>query len=1481
LAGNEINWGNWVTPDLARNPGLASDVMKSSNPADTSTLVSHTVRGVAVQDAINDHADTNATQTFWSRLGNNTVTGLEWLGKPLKEVQKDYKFVHAVYTDHGFMPGFVATLGVIAGGVAGAAVAGPLGAAVGADISGSLLRKTMGKTYVDSYAKSEDDNYKVSAGRDFSNALATAAEKLGADGAAKAFRSTDKGLSTSGSALSAGVDLAADVIFDPLSIVGRFGQLMRGGKLLALDKAGELQLKYPSMSVIPGVKNFLTSQSRVALTADQIDAVRAGQGVFSSTARNYNAAIEDIAKSTAGEIAVKYPTLGTAAAGRLGTIDTADEVHQFLKTQLYFGELNGTLAGQAMLPQRTLLRAKFTEPLQDTLKVNKATSGVYKTFSGYMPYSVDPATTKLSLTKFRWNAPDAATVIYRIARFGMGDQAAKEMAGRYAEAVVTENLALARAIKNQTYFESLKAAGLPDDNQFVIKAFEEINKVSEPLTGTQIYATDPLGNPLGQYLSKNGLRNGGLVSHHASDIFDIPNFLEVRKALKEYGQLKKVYNAANEFTFGGAQKVLYGKNDEFLLTRYTNKIFKPLALATAGFGLRVAAAELIPTFARFGIINTFKAKLAISAAKANYDLSSNEAKHIFPAAMSALGIHMGIAPDVLQEGFPAFKLAKAKGLNFAAKMVPADQMELATRLILTNDGHIISEAVAPGHGYDTSTAYQSAQSAHYYYQIQKNSAMFRDLPEYTTYSPSDTHYVPRLTTTLNTASREAAHKNITQDLLNNFSGNKLQIEDDITKFKAHEDYKKLREQLIKSEYDRMVKTTTGQYKPYKDEMTTLTRWRDGDLYDFAADRVDATLGMIIGKDGTFHKNFAENIAAGRKTDLNEVVKMNETMQKSMPAAVSGPMMQPYIPTTTKLESIVNLGFKKVMDPIVTVLAREHLYLIHVADAYQQFLPRLAAGQMTEDQALRFAQSKASLAMLPQIHNTALRNQFAQIAANFLPFYFAQEQALKRAFNTLKDTSVLSPAFSRGLRFYQLAEHGLSDPAFMQTDDNGNKYIYLPGVGAFGEAVQNALASYGFPMVSGLPISAKGSMTSLKSVLPELQTPGVSPILAVSGNIISDIFPSADPIVKGTIGDISFKRGFLDTLIPAAWAKSVYSALTPDEQNKQLANAIASALAAAYYHGQVPGQDSNPTQRQEFIDRIKMNARSILLIKAMVGLTSPLAPQIAQEDVGLRDEFWKLVKQKGNYSDAMLEFLGTHGTSAVSYTVSRTEPNVIGAKYPYVKSTIDFINNNNDKFFGKDAPSTGYFFLIPQDNSGVKSDRAVFNELVGMHLRSQRTPAELLKQFYIAEGNQIIAADKKVHVDTIAAAKVNYDTYSQKQENDRWSAVMEKMKNLHPIWYADYMGGGEGAVNAQVAYKQLQQIFADPATAPKHEQAKLVKNLMNDYQTHSEIMNSYKLAGLQGAALTSEKQNWQNHLLTVEQQDPRLSAVINGVFMKLE
>ena len=240
------------------------------------------------------------------------------------------------------------------------------------------------------------------------------------------------------------------------------------------------------------------------------------------------------------------------------------------------------------------------------------------------------------------------------------------------------------------------------------------------------------------------------------------------------------------------------------------------------------------------------------------------------------------------------------------------------------------------------------------------------------------------------------------------------------------------------------------------------------------------------------------------------------------------------------------------------------------------------------------------------------------------------------------------------------------------------------------------------------------------------------------------------MVKGTIGDISFKRGILDSVIPAAWFKSAVDAagINGVDFGNQFNNALAGALASAYYHGQVPPQNADKWQLQSYVDRIKDNARSILIVKSILGLLSPLAPQVSQEDAGLRDEFWKLVKQKGNYNDALMTFLGEHGSSSVSYTVSKTENMIPGAKYPYVQGTVDFIKNNPQWFSDKSNTASGAFFLIPQDPKAI-NDKTVYNELLNMGLRSARAPKDLLQQFYIAEGDALIAGDKATHTKIIA------------------------------------------------------------------------------------------------------------------------------------
>jgi hypothetical protein len=1512
MANPSTNWNDWLTPDLAHNPSLAYDVSKSSNPKQTGTVVSHAYRTVATQDAVNDHITENGSNGFWDKVGHTALTGLEALGKGIKEVQRDYKFIHSVYTNHSFLEGFAVTLGVIGGGVGGFVVAGPAGALLGADAAAAALRNTaklgpLGDIYKDSLKHSEDENYKVSPGRDFSNLLATASDAVGAEGIADAYRNTDAGI---GKITSGGADLVFDINADPLMALSRFGIAMRGGKLLKLDEAGEIQAKYPLYKVIPGAKNFIAERSGRVLTSEQMDAVREGStSLFglNQTARTYNRAIEDIAnlartsKTTAeaaGNIVTRYPALGTDAAGHLSGMKSADDVHEFLKSVLYFGEKEGTLAGAATLPSRTALRAKLGDkkvsqilsgdkailaryvldpnkgvyvenPEWKRLSPKRLASSVYNTFTGYMPYSVDAETLKLSTTEFRWDAPDAATVIYRIGKFGMGEQGAKLQAGKYAEAVATGDINLARIIKNETYFEAFKSMGLPDDSIFVKSIKDELDKLSSETISGQIYGVKPNGETIGKYVTPNSSRQGAIWEHQATEMFKIPNFVDIKSALREAGRLSKGV----------------GQLDEFLATKYTNKIFKPLALATAGFGLRIVASEMIPTISRYGFINTFKTSLAKSAAKANYEVIPEERKHILSAALVALGAaRTGIPVDALNTGFTLFKDAAKKGLIGAAKLTAPEQLDLATRLIITHNGHMLNEGISTGHGFGSSANHDMERAANYFYQVKKGNAIFKDLPDYTTYQAENPYYPGLLNTSYNKAARNKAEQNISLDLLQSIGKKgKLDIDPAAT---GHQEYLDLREQLIQKELLRIRNTKLGTYTDYKSESKLVSRWQDGDNYEFASDRVDAVLGKLIGQDGTVQKKIARNIVNGKETSIEEITAIQLQSPLSLPKMTEGPILLEG-PSKGWYQAIIDKGFRSVVDPIINNMAREPLYLLHVADEYAYYMPRIKAGQITEDQALRYAEQRAVYAMLPQIHNVALRSQFATFARNVLPFYFAQEQALKRAYNTLKDTKVVNPLFSRGLRYYQIAEQTLNDPGFVQTDDKGGRYLTLPGVGEFGQAAQNALAAYGIPVVANLPVSAVGNLSSLKTVLPELQPPGVTPFVAIELNAMAKFLPFTRPLAKTVLGDIGYRPGLnidasIDALIPATWAKNVFRALTLDEQDRQVSNAIVAALATAYYHEQIPGQkdgiEPDPIQQQEFLNKLKNNVRSVLMLKAALNLLSPLAPRITQEDPGLSDEFWKLVKSEGNYTDAMMKFIEKHGASAISYTVAKSESTIPDVKYPYVKQTVDFINSNNDKF--KDpTQSTGYYFLIPQKTE-EESSYEVFNEMVSMGMRKTRQPLDLIRQFYIAQGEYAISEKRKNHYAKLDQYKANFDTYSQQVENKNWTKTMEDMKKFFPIWYDENAPGKSANANATKAYNQLNAIFANPATAPKHEQALAVKALLSEYNKHASIMKSYKDMSVNGYLPTAEKQRFKDYLFSLAEKQPELKTVIYGVFNKL-
>jgi hypothetical protein len=281
-----------------------------------------------------------------------------------------------------------------------------------------------------------------------------------------------------------------------------------------------------------------------------------------------------------------------------------------------------------------------------------------------------------------------------------------------------------------------------------------------------------------------------------------------------------------------------------------------------------------------------------------------------------------------------------------------------------------------------------------------------------------------------------------------------------------------------------------------------------------------------------------------------------------------------------------------------------------------------------------------------------------------------------------------------------------------------------------------------------------------------------------------------------------------------------------------------------------------------------------MVKALVGLVSPLSPSVSQEDPGFSNEFYDLVKKQG-YSKAIDTFIAEHGSNAVSYTVAHTDAATQGASLPYTQKAMDWIDSNNGLVTGPYA--TGAAFLVPQDPTGGDVQK-ISNELLKMNLRARRTPQDFMNAIYIAAGNSAQFADKKTYDAMLKT--VGNNSQMQQVLQTAWSQHTASMAFWNPVWYNDYASPIRSNT-AKLAYADLQQIFAK-GLAPDDQQSADVMSLMEAYeayQVHSAAVGNSRTAsadsdrkGLQNA--------WSGFLDKQMNTNPNLAPVIRAVFSRL-
>jgi hypothetical protein len=111
---------------------------------------------------------------------------------------------------------------------------------------------------------------------------------------------------------------------------------------------------------------------------------------------------------------------------------------------------------------------------------------------------------------------------------------------------------------------------------------------------------------------------------------------------------------------------------------------------------------------------------------------------------------------------------------------------------------------------------------------------------------------------------------------------------------------------------------------YRAERRDLVRYQvqsPEESPDFATARVNSLRGVVTGQDGTLHEGLLAKVSQGEKTSVSDLDDYSEVRQ---PRAVIGPVIEQYIGANL-LNRITQVGYKKVIDPIVNNLSRDPLY----------------------------------------------------------------------------------------------------------------------------------------------------------------------------------------------------------------------------------------------------------------------------------------------------------------------------------------------------------------------------------------------------------------------------------------------------------------------------------------------------------------------------------------------------------------------------
>ena len=579
--------------------------------------------------------------------------------------------------------------------------------------------------------------------------------------------------------------------------------------------------------------------------------------------------------------------------------------------------------------------------------------------------------------------------------------------------------------------------------------------------------------------------------------------------------------------------------------------------------------------------------------------------------------------------------------------------------------------------------------------------------------------------------------------------------------------------------------------------------------------------------------------------------------------------------------------------------------------------------LSEVEAQTLAEQRAARKMIGEVHNPADRTNFENVMKRFSPFYFAQNQAWRRAFRLLAEDP---SAFEKYIKLTM----GITNYAHNHTV-NGIPMVELPsnmfGINLFGD-----LSS----LKSLTPFGTSGD-TSWSGLFRDTTMPALGPVGMISAEALRD----GAGFVEGVSGDeqarlkidnafnyvegVSAQMPLMAQLLPNTLFRNilegvygythldaandimgtsyvstrlqVYKNVTQevldgigkDLLNNGFGNYNAATMRYVYranpamfttYESMVFSiKAQNPAFLQNIADKANKETLALWTTKTLLGFFGPTA--ISLENVrgnALSAELENDIAKLG-VTNGYTAFSKKHPTDLMTSVFTTAHP--YGPSYAATVPAAQFIDQNPE--WVQAHPQIASFFIPKGTGSGYSQNAR--NLELAMGLSARQNLSGLANSMRITWGNDwyygmlVPSLEQQVTDGTMTQYKASRIL---KQERQAY-------KTANPTWSAYYDDGRSSVATA--SYRQLENFYNTgqtyeyegvqlPAVTQNWSeesrlQALQIQGIMDNYDTFTKMA-----ANATGSDLYNLETSWYNFLQGVIKKFPSLSPVVTTVFNRL-